>query len=404
MEAEARRGKQLIAKALLSLCVAFVTLELGLRFLLPRSPGLRTLLYLPNETGSFGDAKSTPELLGRSVLGYSPRRRQYDFITNSRDFRTVEYSEQKPGGVYRVVALGDSFTYTSGGVPYPRHWTNQVQAELRDRWRPELEVLNLGVAAVGPVFEHRLWQLEGSHLEADLVILALFVGNDFTDNAGSLGDHSRSDAVARWSLGARLVRNLWRVRRAEVVGETDPQPQGREHSRGGALVSDIYPGAKPYRYDPNDPVHSAEDFLAIEAKRLRLFDRELTGRFEGLLEILERTLLVLHAQVDETGADFVVLVIPDVLQVHEEVLSAVLQHAQLPRDRIDLERPQRALAELFEREEIAFFDLLADLRRAALGGALYRFQGTHWNEEGNTRAAEAFSDYLVERLSAPARR
>ena len=143
---------------------------------------------------------------------------------------------------------------------------------------------------------------------------------------------------------------------------------------------------------------------AAPVQRLRLFDRELTGRFEGLLEILERTLLVLHAQVDETGADFVVLVIPDVLQVHEEVLSAVLQHAQLPRDRIDLERPQRALAELFEREEIAFFDLLADLRRAALGGALYRFQGTHWNEEGNTRAAEAFSDYLVERLSAPVRR
>ena len=59
-------------------------------------------------------------------------------------------------------------------------------AVARQSGRP-VEVINLGMPAVGPGFALRAFEVEGRQLAPDLVLLGLFVGNDLTDEAGGRG-------------------------------------------------------------------------------------------------------------------------------------------------------------------------------------------------------------------------
>ena len=100
-------------------------------------------------------------------------------------------------------------------------------------------------------------------------------------------------------------------------------PEVPEDVPAGMLLGDVRPElANFYKYDPDSPTHTLEEFLEIEGDRLQICDRGKTERFEGLAAAVEETLLALRDQVVETGADFVVLVIPDSFQVHEDILAA----------------------------------------------------------------------------------
>ena len=207
-ERPAPRVRRRVLRGGLALIAALALLELALRLLGPDLPGGQTLLYHPDDRGRYDGAATLEELLQRSVMGFEPGTLWQGFVKNSRAFRTVEYGEAKPPGTFRVLVLGDSFAYSSGGVPYRSHWPELLRQLLAaERARP-VEVLNLGVPAVDTAFEVRLWELEGSRLGADLVVLGFSVGSDFTDALGARRERSGLDRAARGSYLLRVVRNL----------------------------------------------------------------------------------------------------------------------------------------------------------------------------------------------------
>src|SRR5262245_18833981 len=114
IRAVARLGGTLAVQLLIVLAL----LELGLRVLDRTHAGIRPLLYSPFVLGRYEQIGSLKELLETKRSGFAPGAQRGDFVLNSRSFRTREYTEEKPPGATRIVLIGDSFTASSGGVPY----------------------------------------------------------------------------------------------------------------------------------------------------------------------------------------------------------------------------------------------------------------------------------------------
>jgi len=372
------------------LLLAGVILEGGLRLARWWHDGLRALLYSPTVRTEYDDATSTRELLERSYLGFHPHEARAGFVLNSRGFRTPEYAPQPRPGSFRVVILGDSFAFASGGVPWSAGWPALLEEGLVRRRRGPAEVINLGVPAVGPRFELRLWELEGARLSPEVVLLAFFVGNDFTDESGTPLQTRRESALARWSLTWRLIRNLWRVRWEGAGGGAVALPADtgpRRFAEGGV--------ERPqYRdiYREDRPLLSEAVYLEIERGRLQLVVDDQRETFERLFEQVRRVLIRLHRSVRAQGAELVMVLIPDEFQVSEALMARLVDRFELDPDAVDLTLPQRRLLAFCREQNLRCLDLLPVLEAAP--GRVYGVRNTHWNLAGNRLAAEAMAEFL----------
>jgi lysophospholipase L1-like esterase len=372
------------------LVIVLTLLECGLRLARPRSAALRALLYLPRATSTYENVDSLEELLRETPLGFTPYRRWKGFVLNSRSFRTREYPAARPPGAYRVVALGDSFTVGAGR--YADAWPARLEGKLGRRLRREVEVFALGVPGVGPRFALRLWELEHDLLRPDLVVLGFFVGNDFTDDRTAVLGESAFTPLLRASYTARLARNLaraWPHRSRRTSAGTSAQTPGR----GGFEV----PAADLERL-----TFSREEHLAIEAERLQICLRRHQARLAELASDAAQVLGRLEADVRRTGAELVVMFIPDEYQVNERLLREAAAALAVPLPALDVGAPQRHLGRLLAAAGIRYVDLLPAFRGAGRSEPLYYPRNTHWNDAGNALAARLLADYVVrEGLATP---
>ena len=92
-----------------------------------------------------------------------------------RDNRAV--LPPKAPGEFRVIVLGDSFTF-GPGVAYENLWTSLLQEQLK-RGHPQVTVINLGVEGYNIIQYAAVLEEVGLSLKPDAVLLSLFPGNDF---------------------------------------------------------------------------------------------------------------------------------------------------------------------------------------------------------------------------------
>lgn len=93
-----------------------------------------------------------------------------------------EFVTPKPPSIFRIAALGDSFTYGLH-VNTPDAWPNYLERYLNEQCRSahmSFEVVNMGVPGYDMVYEYERYRLRGVQFDPDL-ILWMFIINDFTD-------------------------------------------------------------------------------------------------------------------------------------------------------------------------------------------------------------------------------
>lgn len=400
MSVSAGRTKAWRRRALLvflQLVVIVILAELVVRVLAERHQGLRMVLAASRENTCFDDAEDLRELMNRTMLGFSPGTVQYGYVLNSRSFRTSEYKPQPDPDTFRIVALGDSFTFASGGLAHADHWTTLTERSLR-RWADDrTEVLRLGVPDTGPAFQLRLWQLEASRLHPDVVVLAFFVGNDFVDHQQDIeafGGATRglSSRLASISALYRVSRNLVRIK----TGTTVVAPRDLKIRRSAG----VGPGEPVPRYartfESDRPTFSPERFVAIEARRMALCLRSNIDTFDALAGRVIPTVKRLASEIERSGARFLVMVIPDQYQVDEGLVGQILEATGHEFDDYDLDRPQHELVSSLRAGGIEVLDLLPVFRRVTRqAGDLYRPRNTHWNRRGNEVAAKALTAAII---------
>lgn len=87
------------------------------------------------------------------------------------------YNIEKPEGIYRILTLGDSFTYGLY-VDTPYNWTEQLEDKLNAECNQPYEVINLGVAGYDIQYSVERFKLRGIKYNPDLIIW--FLKNDDT--------------------------------------------------------------------------------------------------------------------------------------------------------------------------------------------------------------------------------
>ena len=95
---------------------------------------------------------------------------------NSDGFRDRERSFDKPPSISRIVVIGDSFVFGSGGVEQQDRFT-----DLLEKSSANLEVLNLGVPGYSTDQEYLVLKTKGLRYKPDLVLFCLFE-NDFEES------------------------------------------------------------------------------------------------------------------------------------------------------------------------------------------------------------------------------
>lgn len=397
-EVRARRALAGTAVAVVALLAALLAAEVGLRIAEPRSTRLSRLLYLPQVRTHFDRVPTTAELLEESALGFHPFGHTPGFVLNSRGFRTHEYRVERPPGAIRVVVLGDSFAFDSHGVPIDQMWHQVFGDAVEEAVGRPVEVISLSAPGVGPRFALRLWELEGRRLSPDLVVLAFFVGNDFTDESGSELDAGVESTAARRSLLVRLLRNAARLRRSGVPAaggspaDAPPTPAAAPHEAGRRGGYELAGYADSY--DPDRPTFDRAAYLELEQARVAAFAGPPEERFERLF--LDTALVVerMAREVELAGARFLVLIIPDEAQVDDRLWRQVSRRFP-PGTPLERDRPQEMLRSFLAERRIPYLDLLGPMREHE--GRLYKPRDSHWNARGNAVAGAALAETVLER-------
>jgi hypothetical protein len=101
----------------------------------------------------------------------------HEVVNNRYGFREREFATPKPPGVFRVMVLGDSFTW-GAGLSVEQRYTNLLEAMLKERYPGAgIEVLNFGTPGGPTVRERDILRALKDVVQPDLVVVG-FCLND----------------------------------------------------------------------------------------------------------------------------------------------------------------------------------------------------------------------------------
>lgn len=188
--------------------------------------------------------------------GYFGAGRRIDYVANSRGLRERELPLVKPPGVFRILALGDSFTLGEG-VRDGDTWPAQLERCLQDG-SMAVEVINAGVNAYGTRQELEQYRRNTRDYQPDLVIVAMVWNDTQTGRPQDFGATfaGSSAALAQYlALSDRLARGV-----ANLLGRSGVPDAPRDwedalgalselaeavRADGAELLAAIYPSVQP---------------------------------------------------------------------------------------------------------------------------------------------------------------
>lgn len=310
---------------------------------------------------------------------------------NRYGFRQGDRQPAKPPGTFRVVVLGDSFI-EAFQVPDEQTFCAQLEGQLHNAaalaGRP-VEVLNFGVSGFGTAQEllmlrHYVWPYQ-----PDVVLLALFPGNDLRNNSSELEPY-KVRPFYRLESGALVLddsflhhpdylraHSSWvrfKVALIDHLCTLQLVYQVRDAWRQRAAATAAAAGGGP-----------GVDLLALAEPRDRAW--------RDAWELTERLLIEMATEAAQHQARFVVMTVTSDVQVHPD--ESVRQAACRQLGVQDLLYAERRLAELGRQHGFDVVNLAEPLGRYARENHAYLhgFDSTqpgrgHWNVVGHHLAAE----------------
>jgi len=341
---------------------------------------LRLVQPMPLSTGYLSD-----EGVPIHVPGLSGVYRRSEFAApvsfNSAGFRDEEFVIPKPGGVLRIVALGDSMT-EGLQVSDDDLFTRQIEI-LAAKDGLAVEVANLGVSGYGTDDAMLAFDVYGAPLEPDVVIVFFCMNNDARNNLlegrCSLRDDTLHCDPAR---PATRAQRRWRDFRVTFLRPLQlyQRARGAIHSLG---VGDF---EATRSLDVGGPGMGFGGLLHVvpEPENVR-----------NALEITGRLLGELSAHAARAGAETWLVLLPMQHQIEEDRWRRIAD----PESgyRVERDRPQRTMRELAAQVPIPVIDLYDAFRaRDAAGERLYWQTDAHFNEAGHRVTAEMVTARLRE--------
>jgi hypothetical protein len=377
----------IVALMAFGVVLAFVVAEVALRLLGISYPVMVTtdpitgLGHIPNATGRFLQE-------GHAMVHI-----------NSQGLRDREHSLAKPGGVFRIAVLGDSYAEAFQVEDDEPFWS-VMQAPLSRRIGRRVETIDFGVSGFGTGSELLALRHKALAYEPDAVLLAVTTGNDVSDNLRALkgtsylpyftlrGDTPVLDSSfvhadefrSRSSVHARLVSAIAAHSRVvQALNQARTLMRARHYAQQRGALGGEEPGLNPMVYVP------PRDSLWDQAWR-----------------VTEALMATIHDECRARGIPLFVVTLSNPAQVDPD--SARRERFARRLGVPDLFYPERRFREIGERHGFEVLNLAPILQREADSTGVV-FHGVkmygegHWNRAGHRRAGELIAGWLAPRLT-----
>ncbi len=271
-----------------------------------------------------------------------------------------EFSQIKPDNTFRILVLGDSFTF-GYGVESEGSYPKQLEVFLRDYVRDRnIEVLNAGFAdGWAPDTEYLYLKNRGILFGPDLVILGFFQGNDIIDLSRNKWDKDENQLPLRITqAGTGLV--------PRIIKERSTLFQFLKWKIHGFIKKAL---------------RSAEHIGSSPS------DQRLMQPQDLINEHLVSTKLLLRGMQDiskKNNARFAVVIIP--------AMEAVIKG-----ETRELTRIRRDISEFCMQQQIPVLDLLSPFAKHQEDSKkrLYFQLNAHWTNDGHFLAARDIFNFLL---------
>lgn len=310
------------------------------------------------------------------------------FFMNDREEDSVADADK-----VRVLVLGDSHTFATG-ISTPDTWAKQLERKVNAReGRPVFRTFNAGVT--GYSMHQYLARLrdDGSRLKPRYVLVGVSFATDFYDllpagRGGWIYGGDRQRDYYDFDEGGRLVRRHWAPVpvKAEEIGGEPPRRDLGQRLRG------VLETTATFRY-----LRRSRLFLIIGSK-IRVGGQSLWPNMEVAMEkevspaheyqhrLFRALLAELKAQSEALGAKLVVVGIPYLPQVYEDLRQQTFSDAKY-----DPWALNRRVAAYCGELGIGYVDTQTPLREKhrAVGHWLHFPKDAHPTVEGHAVIADA---------------
>lgn len=355
-----------VALLSVSATLALIAAEASLRLFFHAAPQLELDIYRKRD----GLLLLRPNLERRHVT----RQWDVEVRTNSEGWRDAE----RKGAETTVLGLGDSFAFGWGVEAEESFYSLAEQRIGRS-------LVNAGVPGTATIDQERLLEALIPQYRPRFVVLAFFVGNDFTETgfggaerlevADGLLELQPLEGQAPAKSGLRRLASKSHL--LQMLRAVQFQTEG-----------DAAPGGHPRTWDA-----WMREFAQVHLRRS-------SARAE---EAMRSTLVSLDRIADRCrrdGIGFALLVLPRSFQIDDGEREEMRAALGLRMEDLDMDKPQRVLHEWAEGQEVLLVDLLDDFRaRYEAGERLYYSPDAHLTAAGQAAAAEALATALVERAN-----
>lgn len=374
---------------------------------------------------------------------------EYDIAVtiNDRGLRSPdEVGYERADDTLRILVLGDSYVEALQ-VPleetFPQRLARllQANADARDDGRT-IEVINAGVSGWG-TDQQLLWlQHEGVNYQPDVVLLAVYPGNDFMNNSLPL-EFANMGSVRKpfFELaGGDLVQRNYPFspeKASEIAATLRPQEDetpptdeseqtasiGQPPSTPSATVrlrSWVDRWSALYRFldprvrtlmpefavrlaewgilEPGQESSDAEmgrDYIPVT---YGVYEQPLADEWKESITLTGKLFEQIAAATAEMDAKLFATLLTSAEQIYPERWEANLQNYEAMQAREwSLEQPNEFAAALLAVADIPTLDLLPVFRERAETTALLHLRDDgHWTADGHLLAADALSKFLVE--------
>lgn len=317
---------------------------------------------------------------------------------NGAGFRDREHGLAKPDGVYRIAVLGDSFT-EARAIPLDETYWSIAGERLAACLGSPVEMLNFGVNGYGTAQELITLKDHALAYEPDMVLLALYTGNDIWNNSRALDGHEDRPYYTLED-GALVLddSNLRSARFRTKMAWQDIKHALVNASRALQLIKEGY-----YRIKSRSKAGAAK--RPEPGPTDGIYGAPKDDDWRTAWAVTEALLRALRDAARDGGAEFRMVTLSNDIQVHPDGARREAFRAALGVD--SLFYADRRIAGFAKAEGIAAITLAPRLREYAEAGGvlLHGFDNTvpgfgHWNSAGHAAAGAIIAEELCAELTA----
>ncbi len=356
------------------LAIGVATAEIAVRIAAPQS----VLLWRPGPFVADGGGFFR---LRPGHRGKVTNRTEYEhgFRVNSLGMRGAEPPAPAEGAC-RILAIGDSFAFGLG-VEEAEVFHQVAGAELREAGA-DVQVLNGGIPAIGVPQAVRWLQRHGLEAAPDLVLLAIFVGNDLRDANADYDNWAVVDGQLATPAGYSPLKD-WLFNNLHLYALLKTAlPAGVQQRIRAALGMG----------EPWSLRYAREVFM--------IYDPDVPPQVQEGLDRTDDALATLTRLAAEHDFRVAAMLVPDIVQVDDLRWAATLEHLGLTGGSQDPRQPNRLLRALLERRGVPVLDLIDSFDTAFdRGDALFFPNDRHWTVGGHALAGRQLAGFLRPRLN-----